>query len=63
MFEKTRNLPLVIRIILTLILSVGWIYLASGFDMETQTNWLISTLAIAFISSIFFPFSSKGKSD
>ncbi len=59
MFEKARKLPLLTRIILTILLSVVWIFIASNFDIKLKTNWILSTFVIAGISSIFFPFSSK----
>ncbi len=57
MFDKVRSLPLPLRILLTIIVSLIWIFIASNFNIELQANWILSTLVIAGIASIFF--SSK----
>lgn len=62
MFDKAKKLPLLLRIVLTIILSVVWILIASYFEMDIQSNWILSTLVIAWISSMFFPFSKQSKS-
>lgn len=62
MFEKTRKLPLLIRIVFTILLSAVWIIVAANLDIDLQSNWILSTLVIAGISSIFFPFSKQENS-
>lgn len=57
MFKKAKKLPLSFRIMLTILLSVFWVYMASQFEIDVQTNWIISTFVIAGISSLFFPIS------
>ncbi len=63
MFEKASKLPLFIRIILTIVLSIIWILMISNFDLDIKTNWIVSTIGIAGISSIFFPFRRKKESE
>lgn len=63
LFDRAKKLPLFTRIILTIALSIAWIMIASNFELDIQTNWIISTLIIAWITSIFFPFSKQKKSD
>jgi uncharacterized oligopeptide transporter (OPT) family protein len=53
---KTRSLPLLLRIVMTLLLSAAWIFVASKLNIDLQVNWLLSTAIIAAILSIFFPF-------
>lgn len=62
MFKKARKLPLRKRILYTVILSVLWIFIASTFTIQVQTNFLLSTLVIAGISSVFFPFTTEDTS-
>jgi hypothetical protein len=61
MFDKAKKLPLYLRILLTVTISIIWIFIASNLEIEIQSNWLLSTIVIAFISSIFFPFNKKSK--
>tara|TARA_B100001063_G_scaffold243615_1_gene274641 strand:+ start:699 stop:896 length:198 start_codon:yes stop_codon:yes gene_type:complete len=61
MIEKARKLPLLTKIILTIILSLIWIFIASSFDLDIKSNWILSVFVIAGISSIFFPFGKKNK--
>lgn len=63
LFDKAKKLPLFTRVILTIALSIVWIIITSNFNLEIQTNWIISTFVIAWISSIFFPFSKRNKSN
>lgn len=62
MIEKARKIPLITRIVLTILLSISWILIASNFDMDIQSNWLLSTLVIVAITTIFFPVSKHGES-
>jgi len=59
MFDKAKKLPLITRIILTILLSLIWVFIASNFNIGLRSNWILSTFVIAGISSIFFPFNSK----
>lgn len=56
LFDRAKRLPVLTRIMFTIALSIGWILIASNFDLDSQTNWILSTFVIAGISSIFFPF-------
>ncbi len=62
LFDRAKKLPLLTRTVLTIILSLIWILIASNIEFDSQTNWIISTLVIAWISSIFFPFRKSRKS-
>ena len=59
LFSKAKKLPLVTRIILTIALSIIWIMVISYIGFGLQLNWIISTFVIAWIFSVFFPFSKK----
>ncbi|MEO1030580.1 MAG: hypothetical protein AAFX55_04210 [Bacteroidota bacterium] len=43
LFVRAKKLPLFSRIILTMALSTIWIMIASNFELDIQTNWIIST--------------------
>ena len=59
MFEKARKLTTYLKILLTVILSAIWLLISSNFDIGIQINWIISTIFIAWISSVFFGFNTK----
>ncbi len=59
MLEKARKLPLLTKIVFTIIFSLIWIFIASIFEMDIKSNWILSGLVIAAVSSVFVPFSKK----
>ncbi len=63
MFKKAKKLPTYLKILLTAFFSVLWILIASNFDIKIHTNWMMSGLVIAWISSVFFGFNTKRSKD
>lgn len=57
--EKARNLLLVIKIVLIIVFSLIWFLIASNFDLDMKSNWMLSGLVIAVISSVFFPIKNN----
>jgi uncharacterized membrane protein (GlpM family) len=59
MLKKAKELPLFSKILYFIILSALWIFISSNLIENIQTNWIVSTLVIAWISSVFFGFNTK----
>tara|TARA_B100000809_G_C14871281_1_gene435638 strand:- start:179 stop:409 length:231 start_codon:yes stop_codon:yes gene_type:complete len=63
MFKKAKELPTFSKILYFIFLSALWIFISSFLIESIQTNWIVSTLMIAWISSIFFGFNTKLKKE
>jgi|GEM_PF-5406820 len=59
MFKKAKDLPLVTKIFLFTLISLIFIYLASYIEVNLQLKWIGTALILAWISSVFFGFSTK----
>jgi len=63
MFKKAKQLPILFKVLYFIGLSAFWIFISSNLFEDIQTNWIVSTLVIAWISSIFFGFNTKSNKE
>lgn len=59
MNKKLRTLSKSKKAIYFIVLSGIWLTIASQFNIDIQTNWILSTIVIAIIANLFYPMNKK----
>lgn len=63
MLKKAKELPTLSKILYFIVFSALWIFISTTLIEDIQANWIVSTLVIAWLSSVFFGFNTKFKKE